>query len=60
MTKPGDVKFEKHRVWVVNQKLLRIGKLNEITFDFENTFVDNSLGLHKYTDPGDKRTYIFS
>lgn len=33
---------------------------NYISFDFENTFVDTSQGLKKFTDTKDDKTYIFS
>ena len=56
----ADLQFTEHRVKVVKESLLKIGQQNEIEFKFENTFVDNSAGLHKYVDPKDKRTYIFS
>lgn len=56
----GDVSFVDHRIKVLNESLLQKGQENSIEFVFENTFVDNSAGLHKYVDPKDKRTYIFS
>jgi len=44
----------------MKEDLLKLGQENSIEFVFENTYVDNSAGLHKYVDPKDQRTYIFS
>lgn len=55
-----DLEFLDHRIKVTNDQLLLENKQNEIDFAFENTFVDNSAGLHKYVDPKDNRTYIYS
>lgn len=60
MTSDTDVAFLDHRIKVQNEALLQKGKENSIDFVFENTYVDNSAGLHRYVDPKDKRTYIFS
>jgi aminopeptidase N len=56
----ADVTFLDHRIKVQNEALLQKGKENTIEFVFENTYVDNSAGLHRYVDPKDKPTYIFS
>ena len=41
--------FEYHRIWMPSDKL-QIGS-NTIAFDFENSYVVNSAGLHFYKDP---------
>jgi aminopeptidase N len=56
----SDIEFLNHRITVQNQKLLKPGAENTMSFMFENTFVNNSAGLHKFVDPKDQRTYIFS
>ena len=33
---------------------------NCISFEFENTYVTNSAGLHFYKDPQDGKVYIYS
>ena len=58
--KEEDASFSHHRIKILNESLLNQGQDNTISFQFQNTFVDNSAGLHKYVDPKDKRTYIFS
>jgi len=54
----ADLSFEKHRITFNSH--LNLGASNEVTFKFQNTFVDNSAGLHKYVDPKDDKTYIYS
>jgi len=31
-----------------------------VGLDFENTYVNNSAGLHQFVDPADKRVYIYT
>jgi aminopeptidase N len=31
-----------------------------VKFEFKNTFVDNSAGLHHFKDPVDGKIYIYS
>ena len=33
---------------------------NEVEFEFKNTYVTNSAGLHYYKDPQDSKVYIYS
>jgi len=40
--------------------LFKLGEKNAISIGFENTYVNNSAGLHKYVDSEDQYTYIFS
>ena len=56
----GDLKFENHTIKVTNEGFLKQDEVNNISFKFENTYVDNSAGLHKYIDPKDGKTYIYS
>lgn len=53
------VTFEGHRVQLPAQAL-RVGAANRVTFEFENTYVANSAGLHFYKDPQDEKVYIYS
>ena len=56
----ADLSFDNHRIKVLNHELWRQGESNSVDLLFENTFVDNSAGLHKFVDSKDQRTYIFS
>lgn len=49
------IAFNNHRIMVKQADLLKTGESdrNELSLSFKNTFVDNSAGLHKYTDPKD-------
>ena len=46
---PIEIKFQKHKI--------QLPKLSEgehdVVVHFENTYVNNSAGLHKFTDPAD-------
>lgn len=56
-----DIEFRNHRIKVKNGALLKLnGEENEIQFDFVNSFVSNSTGLHRYQDPKDNLIYIYS
>ena len=33
---------------------------NTVTIKFENSYVNNSAGLHRFVDPKDKEVYIYS
>lgn len=57
--KKEDVEFKDHRIRVINTELLKQNDFNQIDFLFQNTYVDNSAGLHRYIDT-DQRVYIFS
>ena len=54
------IEFKDHRILFKNQEALRQNEENVVSFEFENTFVDNSAGLHKYVDVTDQRTYVYS
>ena len=43
--------FQDHRIKFTEcEELLKAEGVNEVQFEFKNTFVDNSAGLHKYVD----------
>ena len=47
---PDQVRFENHRIYLSNA-LLRDGAENQVEFEFKNSYVTNSAGLHFYRDP---------
>ena len=53
------VQFEGHRVKLPSSADWR-AKNNVVEFEFKNTYVDNSAGLHFYRDPKDQKVYIYS
>ena len=54
-----DVRFHEHKVRLQgNANWKSTG--NVVEFEFKNSYVDNSAGLHFYKDPKDQRVYIFS
>ena len=43
--------FLDHRIkFDEDEQLLKADSVNEVQFEFQNTYVDNSAGLHKYVD----------
>ena len=56
---PSQVKFERHRIYLPADLLLAGGQ-NTVQFEFKNTYVTNSAGLHYYKDPKDQKVYIYS
>lgn len=44
-----EVVINRHRINLPSALLSQSG--NEISFDFKNTYVENSAGLHYYKDP---------
>jgi|LauGreDrversion4_2_1035121.scaffolds.fasta_scaffold87977_2 aminopeptidase N len=40
--------------------MFSLSRLNTAEVTFENSYVSNSAGLHKYVDPKDNQTYIYS
>jgi len=54
----SDVSFDRHRIQLPWSRLNQTG--NEVSFDFENSYVLNSAGLHYYKDPQDGKVYIYS
>lgn len=63
-----EIAFSKHRIFLGQcmpeyRKPLQYFKSsapNVVHITFENSYVTNSAGLHKYTDPTDKQVYIYS
>lgn len=51
-------KFERQRVFLPKDHLVN-GK-NRVSFIFKNTYVQNSAGLHWFSDPVDDKVYLFS
>jgi aminopeptidase N len=56
---PSAVKFEKHRVHLPSS-LLNSQMVNRVSFKFYNTYVNNSAGFHKFTDPVDGEVYLYT
>ncbi len=56
---PVPIQFSNHRVQL-QRKYLREGEQNEVEVKFENEYVHNSAGLHKFVDPVDGRTYLYT
>lgn len=59
MADPSQIRFEQHRIYLPNA-LLRADASNKVEFEFKNTYVTNSAGLHFYRDPKDSKVYIYS
>ena len=59
VVQPEQVRFENHRIYLP-ESLLEADERNEVQFQFRNTYVNNSAGLHYFKDPQDDKVYIFS
>jgi hypothetical protein len=48
----SSIKFSKHRLYIPH-KYLQTKDINKVEIKFENEYVRNSAGLHKFVDPAD-------
>lgn len=51
--------FDSHRIYLPTESLSTVF-MNVVEFEFKNTYVSNSAGLHYYKDPKDQKVYIYS
>ena len=55
----ADIKFSQHKLYLPKENL----KTDEevvVKIGFENTYVTNSAGLHRFQDPEDQRIYLYT
>lgn len=53
------VRFTQHKVYLPKYNL-QSESVNSISLKFENTYVSNSSGFHRYKDPVDGETYTYT
>ncbi len=53
------IKFNQHKLYLPKYNL-KSNSLNKISVQFENTYVTNSSGFHRYVDPVDGEIYVYT
>jgi aminopeptidase N len=59
MVPQDKITFNDHKVYIPHT-MLKTNSENTVSFKFGNDYVTNSAGLHKYVDPQDKETYLYT
>ena len=56
----GQVQFRDHRITFKDDDAFRVNEVNEVNFEFENTFGEAGDGLQKEIDVEDSRMYFYT